>query len=52
MPADKIPELLRVLGAEPEADVLRVLSARFSGAASYVLERRLREGGLASRWVF
>jgi hypothetical protein len=51
VPADKIPELLRVLDADPEADVLHVLSARFSGAASYVLERRLRESRLASPWV-
>ena len=45
--AAQIPELLRVLGAEAGADILEELSARWSGPASYDLERRLRESGLA-----
>ncbi len=45
--ADKLPELLRMLGADPDADVLAELAAHWSGEASFELERRLREAGLA-----
>ena len=38
--ADKLPELLRVLGAEPGANVLDGLASRRSGAAFYDLEKR------------
>jgi hypothetical protein len=50
--ADKLPELLRVLGAEPDADVIEELAARWSGAGSYELERLLRETGLSTIHVF
>ena len=49
---DKLPELLRVLGAGQETGVLDELEAHWSGAASYELERHLRESGLASlEWM-
>ncbi len=45
--ADKLAELLRALGADPGADVLDELAARWSGEASFELERLLSESGLA-----
>jgi hypothetical protein len=45
--ADRMPELLRLLDAEPDADVLEVLAARFCGRGSYELERRLRDTDIA-----
>jgi hypothetical protein len=47
VPAADLHELLRVLGAKPDTDVLDQLAENWSGAASYELERRLRESGLA-----
>jgi hypothetical protein len=46
--APKIPELLRLLGAEPDVDVLEQLAARWTGPAAADLERLLRESGLAT----
>jgi hypothetical protein len=46
--AADLPALLRLLGAPPGADVLDVLEARFTGPASYDLERILRESGIPS----
>jgi len=49
--ADRFPELLRTLGADSDADVLVELGAHWSGEASFELERRLRESGLAKLTV-
>jgi hypothetical protein len=51
VPADQVPAFLSVLGAEPDADVLDVLAAHWSGAASAELEARLRASGLAKLTV-
>jgi hypothetical protein len=50
--ADKLPQLLRVLGAEPDADVIDELAGRWNGVRSYELERLLRETGLSTIHVF
>ncbi|MCZ2826077.1 MULTISPECIES: hypothetical protein [unclassified Modestobacter] len=50
--ADKLPELLQILGADPAAGVIEELAARWSGAGSYQLERLLRETGLSTVHVF
>ena len=44
--AADVPRLLAALGAAPTVDVMDVLSERFTGAASYELERVLRESGI------
>ncbi len=49
--ADEVNELLGTLDAPPDTDVLNELAARWTGEASYELERRLREGGLAKLHV-
>ncbi len=44
--ANDIPRFLALLGSEPDADVLAVLEASWSGDATYELERRVREGSV------
>lgn len=45
--AGRLPELLHILGAGPDDDVLDELAARWTGESSYELESRIREAGLA-----
>jgi hypothetical protein len=49
--AAHLPALLAALGESPEADLLAVLEARWSGVRSYDLERLLREGKVPSEVV-
>jgi hypothetical protein len=52
VPAAHIPALLEALGAPADADILAELAARWTGPASYELERCLRESDIPVRlWV-
>ena len=51
VPAARIPELLHVLGAAADVDVLDELAARWTGPGSYELERLLRESELSTLHV-
>jgi hypothetical protein len=44
--AGHLPRLLELLDAPADADVLDELERRWTGVASYELERRIREGDL------
>lgn len=51
--AADIPVLLELLRAPPGANILDVLSARFTGRQSYELERIIRESGIPVRtWTW
>jgi hypothetical protein len=51
--AADIPALLEALNAPATADVLDELEARWTGRASYDLERRLRSSDIpVDRWVY
>ena len=44
--ADDVPRIVELLGGDPGDDVLDLLEQRFTGPASYDLERLLRESDL------
>jgi hypothetical protein len=46
--AKELPRLLYSLGSQPDEDVLGVLEARYTGVASYELERRIRDADVPS----
>jgi hypothetical protein len=46
--AEHLPALLELLDAPPGADVLQVLASHWRGAASYELEKRIRESDIPS----
>ena len=50
-PAATIPDLLAVLGAPRDADVLDVIEQRFTGDGSYAFERLVAESALAPRLI-
>ena len=53
VPAEHIPTLLAALDAPAGAAILDELSARWSGPASYDLERRIRDSGIPVRlWTY
>jgi hypothetical protein len=46
--AEHFANLLRLLDAPADASLLQVLATHWTGAASYELEKRIREGGIPS----
>ncbi len=44
--AEDVPKVVTLLGGRTEDDVLDLLEARYCGAASYELEKRLRESDI------
>jgi hypothetical protein len=53
VPDAHIPALLAVLGAPAGADILDELAERWTGQASYDLERRIRNSGIpVRRWAY
>lgn len=42
------PALVELLGGEPDSDVLELLESKYSGEASYELERLIREADIPS----
>ena len=43
---EDLPQLMRLLGAPGDADLLDVLQRKWSGARSYDLDKLLRESGI------
>ena len=50
VPAGHVPALLRALDAPADADVLEELAARWTGPASYDLERRISSSDIPVRF--
>ncbi len=53
VPAEHLPALLRALDAPDDADILEELATRWTGAASYDLERRIRDSDIPVKlWTY
>ena len=48
IPASDLPRLVELLGGRPGESILDLLASRYTGRASYELERVIRESGIRS----